>query len=505
MAGVMLAGRPWNRRASLVNSLAVAAILLLLWNPAQLFQVGPQLSFLAVLAIAAAASFLWNSHEENEEPDADPADLPSERAAAIRRIVDRPLKWLGEGYVITAAIWVFTLPLVSARFHLASPVGFLINVLLMPIVVVVLWSGYCLLFCGLLLPPLVPVFATVFDTGLWAFLGLVNIAGEFRFGHWYVPGPENWWLTGFYALLFAAALGQRLPQVSKWRAPLMLGWMCLGLAVAIWQPWGERLRCTFLSVGHGCAIVVETPDGRTFLYDAGQLHDSRRTERIVENALWDMGISRLDGVIISHADVDHFNAIPGILEKIPIDRVFVSPTFLKFQQPAVAAVCEELAASGVPIQLVGADDQFLLAKQLRMRVLQPAADSQHENDNANSVVVAIDYGGRRILLTGDLEEAGLETLLARERLKADVILSPHHGSPRANTPELAAWCRPDWVIVSGGRARGNSLQKLRDVYGPTARVLSTWESGAVSVTIDAAGDLDVKTFAENSTMTRKRP
>ena len=71
------------------------------------------------------------------------------------------------------------------------------------------------------------------------------------------------------------------------------------------------------------------------------------------------------------------------------------------------------------------------------------------SDNANSLVLAVEYRGRRIVLPGDLESPGLDDMLAEEPRRCEVLMAPHHGSRKSNSPGLAAWCRPRWVVFSG--------------------------------------------------------
>ena len=129
---------------------------------------------------------------------------------------------------------------------------------------------------------------------------------------------------------------------------------------------------------------------------------------------------------------------------------------------------------------------------MHCRVLHPSANDKLANDNAHSVVLSIEYAGRRILLTGDLERDGLSRLLQTESIRADVLLSPHHGSLGANTTDLARWAHPSWLAVSGDR-RVN-LTTLRSRFGPSVDVLGTAESGAITFQIDSNGQLSCDTF-----------
>src|SRR5213595_3666592 len=104
-------------------------------------------------------------------------------------------------------------------------------------------------------------------------------------------------------------------------------WLMLGLVVVLWRPAPDGLRVTFLAVGHGGCTVLELPDGRTLLYDAGALAGPDVTRRQIAPFLWHQGIRRIDEVFLSHADLDHFNGLPSLLERFPVARVTLTPSF----------------------------------------------------------------------------------------------------------------------------------------------------------------------------------
>ena len=122
-------------------------------------------------------------------------------------------------------------------------------------------------------------------------------------------------------------------------------------------------------------------------------------------------------------------------------------------------------------------------------VLPPPGNRRFDSDNQNSIVLLIEYAGRRILLTGDLERDGLQRLLATQPGNVDILLAPHHGSQAANPPELAAWANPNWVVVSTGEER--NLPFLKQTYGSNCRVVSTAEYGAMTFTIRPNGSVGV--------------
>ena len=481
MAILFVCALPLMRRTSLLNILALSAIMILLVSPTDLFSIGAQLSFLAVLGISGAASLL---SRQRRSAAADP--LAPERARWVQSL--RPLgEWARQGYVLTGAIWLFTLPLTMARFHLASPVGFLINVLMIPYTAALLFFGFLLLFCGLLVPWLAAVPGVAFDSLLGGLMWIVETASGSLLGHVYLPGPPVWWLAGWYAGLALAGGVVRFPAVSRHAWQILAGWTCVGLAWGLAPAEREVLKCTFLSVGHGCAIVLELPEGGTLVCDAGAFGAPGRAQDAVQNALWEAGRSRIDGLIVTHADTDHFNAVSRLAETVPIGGLFVSQPSLDFSQPSVAVLCENAAAAGIPIRIIHAGDRLRSDPEVEIEVLHPPPGPGDIEDNANSVVLRITYAGRTILLTGDLDGPGLDALLETEPFPVDVLLSPHHGSAAANPPELAAWAKPEVVVVSTGHP--GVPERLRPAYGETTAILSTEESGAVTCFISRDGGL----------------
>ena len=120
----------------MVNGLALAALGVLVWNPSHLFDVGAQLSFLAVAALIWAPTWSRRVSEFVTGPR-DP--LAALGQPVVARWLGSAVRMLVTLHLTIAAIWLFTLPLTMARFNLVSPVGFVVNVILAPLVVVILW------------------------------------------------------------------------------------------------------------------------------------------------------------------------------------------------------------------------------------------------------------------------------------------------------------------------------------------------------------------------------
>jgi len=470
------------RRAIPFNSLAAAALVVLVLNPADLFGTGVQLSFIAV------AGLMWFAP--------DWLGLASGQGTLDRLLLQSrpwPLRtlwvfWRGARYLMLASvmIWLVTLPLVMARFHVFTPVGVVLNTLLWLPMAFALVSGFGVLVFGWLLRPLGAVFGWCSNGSLWLLESCVQTARDVPLSHFWVPGPANWWLVGFYGGLGALAAFPAIRPPRRWCLALLAGWIAIGFMPAALRGHRDRLECTFLSVGHGCAVLIELPSGQTMLYDAGQFGSSEYGARSVAASLWSRGITHLDAVLLSHADADHYNMLADLLERFSVGVIYVSPVMFQFESPPIVALHRAIQESGVPVREVFAGDRLQAGDECLIEVLHPPRRGLPESDNANSIVLAIEYRGRRMLLPGDLETPGLDALLAEEPWDCDVLLAPHHGSRRSDPPGLSAWCTPEWVIISGS-VNSYQPETAATYRAAGAQVLHTAEVGAVNVTIAPAG------------------
>jgi len=251
-------------------------------------------------------------------------------------------------------------------------------------------------------------------------------------------------------------------------------------------------------IGHGTCVVLEAPGGETLLYDAGSLGSPEFATQTIASYLWHRGLMRIDGIVLSHADVDHYNAVPGLLARFRVGAVYVSPVMFESSafrvQDSEARILDPeprtlnpltgpdvlraaIERAGVPIRVVWAGDRLRLGPDVTIDVLHPPRLGVLGNDNANSITMSVEYAGRRVLLPGDLESPGLEDVIAERPLDCDVLLAPHHGSRRSDPPGFAAWSTPEWVVISGGRANVDPVVETYQRAG--AAVFQTRRDGTV--------------------------
>ncbi len=485
MVGVACASIVLRRPTMLANSFALAWLCVVLVNPTDLFNAGCQLSFLSV------AVLYWGlGRRLRTEPD------PLDRLIELSRPRWQQYllhlgRWVATSYIITLVVWLAVAPLVASRYHMISPIGILICPPLVWVTAITLVAGFLLLAVCLVLPLLTPLFAVLTGWSLTACEWTVNLCDRLRLGHWYLGDIPEWWLWVFYVGLLLVLTTDALWQRRRWAALGGLVWLGIGLAAVTARLPTDELRCTFLAVGHGGCTVLEASDGRTILYDAGTLGGPEVTRRQIAPFLWSRGIRRIDEVFLSHADLDHFNGIPALADRFAIGQVTCTPSFADKPTAGVGLTLAALKERGIPIRVVHAGDR-LTAGEVVMDVLHPPAVGPEGNENARSMVLLIHHAGHSLLLTGDLEGAGLDRVLSMPPLETDVLMAPHHGSRVSNKTELAVWAHPKVVVSCEGPPRGPS--RPAEPYTPIgAQFLGTWPHGAVTIHSHASG-LVIETF-----------
>jgi competence protein ComEC len=483
--GAFCGGIILRRPVQRANVLALVWLLIALLEPTDLFSLGCQLTFLAVILLTWGPG-RWLRRE---------ADALERLAEKSRPAWQRGARWLGrivmKSYAITCMVWLAQAPLLAAGVHVITPEAPLLGPPVMLLAGVGLVSGFLLLLANAVCWPLVPVFAVPTSWSLSACDWLVSQSLRLPGASWYVGDIPQWWLWVFCVGLVSFLLLPPLQRRWGWALVAGAGWLCLGLLAGMVRPPSNEMRCTFLAVGHGGCTVLETPDGRVLLYDAGALAGPDVTRRQIAPYLWSRGIRRIDEVFLSHADKDHFNGVPALLDRFAVGQLTYTPSFREKPTAAVHVTLDALQARGVPVRSVTAGD-WLTAGDVQIEVLHPPEVGPDGNENTRSLVLLVRHAGHSILLTGDLEGAGLNRVLALPAAHVDVLMAPHHGSRIANTPALAAWARPRVVVACQGPPQWPS-HNPEPYTAAGAQFLGTWPHGAVTVRSHRTG-LVVETF-----------
>jgi competence protein ComEC len=481
MTAVLVGSILWRRRLDLLQATACAALVLLVARPSDLFHVGFQLSFAAVVSIICLCEEVARLLRPREKL-VDRLTAPESRSA-----VRRGWRWLRRrarlALSVSVAAWLGVFPLTAWYFNLFSPVTVLANLVAVPLLGLVLVLGVVHTAFALISGLLAAAPAVLVQGATSALTSVVEGAEGLPLAWTYCATPALGWVAGYYALGVLVVARRRIGLRGTHAAALWVGGLLVYVLATFAPPRPDGLEVTVLDVRHGSAAVLRYPDGATVVCDCGSYGRSDVGRWTMSPALWHSGVRRIDLLIVSHADQDHTNGIPALIDRFPIGQVLYSPVVERSE--AGGRLLAMLAERGIPHQAARAGDRIEVGSNM-LEVLAPLGwtlRAAAHNQNENSLVIRAEHGGRRILLAGDIQDAASTALLHTPvDLAADVLLVPHHGCPMGNTEALARAVGPAHAICSN-RAEHLPRETVEAYEDAGAQVWATCWDGAVTVRV----------------------
>jgi len=461
----------WIERArDTKSSLALAALLILALKPRALFEIAFQFSFVSVLSILLFIEW-WQA---NANPPAAGAGLKRRLTESFRFLLLSSL---------SAAIGLA--PLTLFYFHQFSWPGLLSNLLLLP------FAGWILIPLGLssavvslLMPGGFPFPGLHED--LWSlFYRLLSFFADLPGADRHFPAPSLLLILFFYLGLLIIFLKQR----PRWElAAFLTACSVLFLGFGGRTLPSSHVRLSFLDVGQGDAALIEFPEGRSMLIDAG----SRRAGRFaVAPFLWQKRIRRIDVLVASHFQSDHIGGIPYLLKHFEVGALWTNGTTRETQaaRDLQALLRERLTVHRV----ISNKTPALEIGGCRIRFLNPDSEAPRQKRDPNNASIVLRMSCPKThgpafsaLFPGDIETAVENRLLnARSELKSTVLKVPHHGSRSSSGKAFLDAVSPEIAVFSVGR---------RNPFGhPQASVLRRYEAvGATTYRSDREGALVIE-------------
>ncbi len=535
-------------RGNSCRSLLLAAFLLFMWQPLILKDIGFQLSFMATWGILVLS--------------ADLKKMPWVR--------DWP-KSIKSAFSMTCAAQAATLPLMISAFHRLSIIGVLANLLALFVLGSIFELGILAVFLSFIPQIALPLFQVSLWllTGVSEFL--MQLARIPWADVWVVnPGPLFWvcWYGWFLVLLvgkekvgfmirmglgnlyrvgqpwiirgvalmrpLGAALQKVMPQSERWwskcqefikrnrkgQESFWAGWAKLGikgervlavvlLLLFLWSPWHAPgvLQVTFIDVGQGDCILIETPEEIRIMVDTGPKTSTFDAgERVIVPYLLQRGIKRLDALILTHPHGDHVGGAGAILETIPVGWVGIPEDGLdwlsydSFGEGQAEDSSQNSWGEGgpdrelikmlekMPLERLSRGDQLTLDSQITLTVIAPGEvlRGTKSDENNNCLVLRLEnQAGQSVLLTGDMEEEQMEEIYGSGlSYEADVFKIPHHGSRYSLMTDMLAQINPQAVVIPVGK---NSFGH------PSPQVLEYWSERQVPIyRTDEDGTIQIK-------------
>jgi competence protein ComEC len=488
----------FHRYSNPINTLSLAAIILLLIRPTQLFEAGWQLSFGTVLGILLFANrihfFLY------EKVTNLPWRRERQETKPFLRIFSKLGPYVLRLFSIGLAAWLGGAGILLYHFYTITPLASIWTVLVFPLVSTILVLGFLKIILFFLLPTLSAFLGIIVTLLSSSLIWIVKLLAHLDISEILIGQVLLALIILYYCfVLFTGFVYFKSPLIKKAICTVLFLTMIVFLGAAKWQrTHRDNLVITCLDVGHGQAIFVQLPGKANLLFDAGSLHKSDIGRRIIAPFLDYAGINKIDAIIISHNDIDHINGIPRTAEHCEVGGLYANDAFFdKADGWGTAKFLNDcLTEKGFKIKRL--DKDLNLSSSANIKILWPneqICKNEDLSDNDKSLVSLIEFAGTEILLCSDIEKfAQRELLRLYPDLKADVVIVPHHGSVNTLEDNFLEKLDADILICSCGRSQYERQQQM--IKGKTSANKSfyTPKHGAIAVYISSDGVMETKTF-----------
>ena len=437
MAAFYFLGNLAERRGNSMNIIGLAGLIILAFDPRQLFQVGFQFSFAAVGSILygypklsgllpRASRFKW--------------------ASSFNKILGRP-------FIVSIAAVLGTTPLTWWYYGTFQLGALLINLLVIPAIGLLVISSFILIAIGLLGFGFAGGLGTLLNQFFIFILEIITFFSSLPFVQILLPNPP---VTAILILSLAVLLFFKLNNFRRIIYPAIL--LMFIFLILAWPGQNNKLlQVTFVSVGQGDGSIIRFPNQSVMVMDAGENNPGLNAgERYMLPLLRYYGIKQIKYLVGTHAHSDHIGGFVPILNNIKVDTL-VLPGY-RYDSKLFHTILLMARSKNIPVLFKRRGDRLYPDPECRAyflhpfgRFLQNKDQSGHEVNNS-SLVTKIEYAQTAFLFTGDLETDAEQVLLNyKSFLHASVIKVGHHGSKTSTGDAFLSFIQPDYSVISVGR------------------------------------------------------
>ncbi len=474
MLTIVIGGWTLRRPADVLNSLFAAALVILIYDPQQLFQAGFQLSFVVVFYILLIMPLFKRVIQWLLKTD---PLLPDELRPRWQRWLHIVIRWsLGLAFSSLAA-WLASIPLAAYYFHIFTPVSTPANIVAVPLCALVLIANIS----SLALAGWFPAGAEFVNHIGWHLMEWIRVTSEW-FAHWphayaYVATPTLFSIFVYYAILLAIFTGWLFKRDHR-------TWRIAGIALIItvwcgtWLHQRTATRITVLPLNGGSACYGDVPGHKNdFLIDCGN-EDS--VDFVMEPYLRAQGVNSLPTLALTLGEAQQVGGFQKLQGLMPIEKIITSP--VRFRSPEYRDILKLLDATPKRRQIVSSGDTFA-----NWTVLYPTSTNHFAHADDNALVLRGEFSGVQILFLSDLGREGQSSLLeCNSDLHADIVVAglPQQSEPLSNG--LLDSIHPKLIIIADSempseRRASKGLKQRLDTRG--IPVIYTRTVGAVKITI----------------------
>lgn len=484
-----------NKTTNSLNSLSLSAIILLLIKPTSIFNPGFQLSFACVLGIIIfyhqIAIFLFSHFIE---PIFNRLNKENPFSIILKRLISYIVNLLAVGL----SAWVGGAGIILYHFKEIQPLTSLWTILVFPFVALILTIGFAKILIFFILPTAAKLLGGLVLLLTETMITFVKFLADLNLSVILIGKTSVLIILFYYVFILFARYGR--PENLRFKKIICnISAIIIITALVITKYHNTHPRdftLHVLDIGHGQAILAQSPQGQTALFDCGSMNYSDIGRRIVIPFLDNLGISTINTITISHDDIDHINGICEVVREKNVKAVLTSQAFLDDIPTSNTAKKIDTFLQTKNLQIERFDHSISMSKNIIIKKIWPVGQFSTDkslSDNDSSIVSLIEYKNRKILLCADItEKAQHELLLAYPQLNCDILIAPHHGSINTISYDFLNRLSPEIIICSCGQTQ---YKKNHVITTPSdSKFYYTPRDGYICVKINKTNQISISTF-----------
>ena len=483
MGIIMLISKLIHRKNDIWTSISLSLLILLIYNPFLILNVGLQLSYLGTIGIVCFNKNVYNFLRKLKI-----------RNKRIKYRINRKfilfMDKIKEILSVTLSAQIVILPILLFNFNILGIYFFISNILVSIIIGPIIIVGFVCILISFISIEIAKILSIFMSVGIQILISISEIS-HLPFSKIYIPTPKVWQIVIYYICVIVInriyiAFNSKKPDFTSIRIRNLVALLkfkfrqnrnkVLKVLIVfvsllfILNTIPEKLKIHFVDVGQGDCTFITTPQNKTILIDGGgsmsEEYDVGKSTLLPY--ILDRGYTKLDYVFISHFDQDHVGGILTILEELRVGQVYIS----KQEQDSenYQKFLKIVKDKKIQVKVLKQGDCLKIEKNLYFDILWPIEEQIQENVlNNNAMVMKLRYGKFSMLFTGDIEAIAEEKILdfykekGESILKSDVLKVAHHGSKTSTTQSFFEKVNPEICLIGVGK---------NNMFGhPTAEVL----------------------------------
>lgn len=449
------------RRYDSLNSLSLAAFIVLLKNPLNLFSISFQLSFCATLGIIIFYRFFENYLSK----------LP---------------KFLRESTAAGISAQIIVCPFLAYYFNKVSIIGILTTPLVAPLASTALILGFIASIFSFCFLSLAKILVKVSGFLILIMEKIVGFFARIPFSYIIIPQIDP--LLIFIYFIFLALSIKVILKKQNTKVKQILVFVMIFTLIIVLTFRDKSVEVTFIDVGQGDSIFIRTDNNKTILIDGGGIPSGNSEtfdigRDIIKPFLYAKGVRSIDIMVLTHFDIDHVQGLLSLMDEMPVGMIL-------YGMPDGSNLYKQMVNIAknrkIKVARIGREDKFYIGNVL-FEVLHPSKENINYTSNDSSVVIRMTYGQAAFLFTGDLEHLGeKEVLTSYNDIQADVLKLGHHGSRTSTSKEFLDAVNPKFAVISVGKDNNfnhPSLEILNLLKNKSIKVLRTDIQGGITFKI----------------------